>query len=107
MIPNIKEWILNKLGKPVIPIMKQVIYVIDIVKAKIDDTLKALETLGISVDGTILNNIKNILSAMSVVRAALIKVLEYMGVTYTTIQDNQSLSKVNLNDELDKLKKLL
>lgn len=107
MITNVKEWVLNKLVKPVIPIMKQIIYVIDIVKAKVDDTIKALETLGVSIDGTVLNNVKNVLSAMSVVRTALIKVLEYLGVSYTTVQDNLSLAKVDLNSEIDKLKKLI
>lgn len=105
---NIKEWILNKLVKPAIPVLKQSVYVLDIVTAKVSDALKALETLGIKIDGTVLNNIQNVLSAVSVVRAALVKVLEFLGESViVNVQDNKSLAQIDLNAEIEKLKKLI
>jgi hypothetical protein len=108
MIVNIKTWILNKLVKPAIPVLKQIVYVLDIVAAKINSSLTALETLGISIDGTVLTNIKNVLSAITVVRAAVIKVVEFLGETFDSAPFTaESLALVDLDTELEKLKKLI
>jgi hypothetical protein len=107
MILNIKNWVVGKIIKPAIPVIKQSIYVLDIVAAKIDDSLKALSTLGIQIDGTILNNIQNVLSAVSVVKAALIRVLEFLGEKGFNVQNTESLVNVDLNKEIEKLKELI
>lgn len=105
---NIKLWVLNKLVTPVLPVLKQVIYVIDVVNAKIDSVISSLEVLGIKLDGTVLSNIQNILSAISVVRVALVKVLEFLGVTFEIeTKNNIILEQVDLTREIEKLKKML
>lgn len=105
---NIKLWVLNKLVTPVLPVLKQVIYVIDVVNAKIDSVISSLEVLGIKLDGTVLSNIQNILSAISVVRVALVKVLEFLGVTFEIeTKNNIILEQVDLTREIEKLKKMI
>lgn len=104
----IKSWLLNKLVKPAIPVLKQIIFVIDVSKAKIDNALKSLEGLGITIDGTVLNNIKNVLSAMSVVKTALVSVLQFLGETFdVSTSSNETLAQIDLNSEIEKLKKLI
>lgn len=105
---NIKTWILNKLVTPAVPILKQSIFVLDIVVAKIDSVIKSLETLGIKLDGTVLTNIQNALSAVSVVRAAIVKVLDFVGINFgIKTQTNESLAQLDLNTEIEKLKSLI
>lgn len=105
---NIKTWILNKLVAPAVPILKQGVYVLDIVIAKIDSVIKSLETLGIKLDGAVLSNIQTALSAITVVRAALVKVLDFVGVTFgIQSQSNETLAAIDLNTEIEKLKSLI
>jgi hypothetical protein len=105
---NIKKWITNKLVSPAIPVLKQIVYVLDIVIAKIDSSIKALESLGIKLDGTVLTNIQNTLTAITVVRAAIVKVLEFLGEKFEIqTSSHEVLSKVDLNSEIEKLKNLL
>lgn len=105
---NIKTWVLNKLVAPAVPILKQGVYVLDIVVAKIDSVIKSLETLGIKLDGAVLSNIQTALSAITVVRAALVKVLDFVGVTFgIQSQSNEALAAIDLNAEIEKLKSLI
>lgn len=105
---DIKTWILNKLVAPAVPILKQGVYVLDIVVAKIDSALKALETLGIKIDGTILSSIQNALSAITVVRAAIVRVLAFVGETFgISKQSNEALAQVDLDAEIERLKQLI
>lgn len=105
---NIKTWVLNKLVSPIIPVLKQTVVVLDIVLAKIDSTLQALETLGIKIDGTVLNNIRNATSAISIVRTAIVKVLSFVGETFgIRTQFTESLANADLEKEIENLKKLI
>jgi len=105
---NIKTWILNKLIQPVVPIIKQAILVLDIVVAKIDSVLKAMDELGVKLDGTILENIKNAMSAISIVRVALVKILKFIGETFgVQNQSQEALANYDLNSEIEKLKSLV
>lgn len=105
---NIKTWILNKLVQPVIPIIKQAVLVLDIVVAKIDSVLKAMEELGIKLDGTVLDSIKNAISAVTIVRLALVKILQFLGDTFGVQNQSQdTLASYDLNAEIEKLKSFI
>jgi len=105
---SIKTWMLNKLVAPAVPVLKQVVVVLDIVVAKIDAAIKGLDALGIKLDGTVLVNIQNALSAITIVRAAIVKVLEFVGVNFgIQSQSNDVLAQADLNAEIEKLKQLL
>lgn len=105
---NIKLWVLNKLVQPVVPIIKQAVLVLDIVIAKIENTIEGLNQLGIKLDGTVLDNIKNAISAISIVRLALVKILQFVGETFgIESQYHEALASADLKSEMDKLKSLI
>lgn len=104
---DLKQWALNKLAKPLIPALQQSVKVLVIVEAKIKQALEALKTLGITIDGSVLNNINNVLTAISVVQVVLNKILEFIGAPVEAQTANDVLAQADLDAEIEKLKKLI
>lgn len=104
---GIKAWLLNKLGTPMIPVLKQIVLVLSVATAKIEKVLESLKELGVQLDGTVLNTIENITSAITVVRAAVIKILGFLGETVEVEVQSGAYANVDLDSEIDKLKSMI
>ena len=91
-------WIINKVAKPLLPILCQAYVVVDVVEYILRTVLGQLDEAN-----KIYKNIKAMSEAATTVKAALFKIILALGgVTPVTAR-----AKVDLNEEVNKLKDLL
>lgn len=100
-----RQWLIGWLAEPLNPILQQAFKVLLAIENSLNDVLKTVTDLGVPTDTPIFNTIKTIITAVIAVKLAFQKAIEFLGGEVNTIQTETST--LNLEKELDQLKKLL
>jgi hypothetical protein len=100
---SLGNWLLGRLTKKLLPIIEQTYTVANTIDITIKEILKKLPEAGIPHGTTVYENIKTLSGAIFVIKAALIKIIIFMG----GIIPNTTKEYTTLNDEVEKLKDML
>jgi hypothetical protein len=99
-----KKWFISWLADPLVPILVQSYRVLLATESTLNDVLKTASDLGVSADTPIFNSIKTVITAVIAVKVAVSKTVEFLG---GVIPPEVQTSTLNLEKELEKLKKIL
>lgn len=96
---NIVTWIINKLAKPLLPILNQSHKVLSIIISTLQDVLIS----GISINSPTYEKIKSVIDAINIIQAVISKIIVFLGETVPV----EAQANANLKDEIEKLKILI
>lgn len=99
-----KKWIINKLAKPLLPVLIQAYTVLLAAETALNEVLEKINELGIPADTPIYDNIKKIITATIAVKMTVVKTVKFLG---GNIPSAHATSHLNLEEELEKLKSLM
>jgi len=99
-----KQWLINKLSGPVLPVLLQAYKVLAAVENSLNDILKVVTDLGVPTETPIFNTIKTVITAVIAIKVAVQTVIEFLG---GQIPVQAQVSALNLEKEIEELKKML
>lgn len=100
-----KTWILNKLARPLLPVLRQSHRVVVLLEIRLNDLKDALTKIGLPNDTTVFKTVADILGAVITVKAVIERIIVYLGGELPI--EASSLEGMNLASEVEKLKRLL